>query len=160
MGKWLKKVFRVCFLCLFLLATFYGAYYLYQRYEHYKTYETLLAKRPTLKKAQDGTSISAAWYKEKEFEKKLSKQYPWIYTLSFDTPALTYVGRNIPIPGLVSTKAYNFSKKKIDVATNMTPQGITFADKYMLITAYDGLHKHNSVIWVLNKQVNISKHYK
>ena len=152
MLKWLKKVFRIFSLCLILLGSFYGAYYLYQRYERYKTYETLLAKRPTLKKAKDGTSISAAWYKEKEFEKKLSKKYPWIYTLSFDTPALTYVGRNIAIPGLVSTKAYDFSKKKMDLATNMTPQGIAFADKYMLISAYDGLHKHNSVIWVLNKQ--------
>lgn len=72
MLKWLKKVFRIFFLCLILLGSFYGAYYLYQRYERYKTYETLLAKRPTLKKAKDGTSISAAWYKEKEFEKKLS----------------------------------------------------------------------------------------
>lgn len=34
----------------------------------------------------------------------------------------------------------------------MTPQGITVAGKYILITAYDGAHKHASVIYVLDKK--------
>lgn len=152
MLKWLKKVFRIFFLYLIPLGSFYGAYYLYQRYERHETYEALLAKRPTLKKVKDGTSISATWCREEGFEKKLSEKYPWIYTLSSGTSALIYVGRNIAVPGLVSTKAYDFSEEKMNLATNMTPQGIAFADEYMLIPAYDGLYKHNPVIWVLNKQ--------
>ncbi|KRL62999.1 YncE family protein [Lactobacillus psittaci] len=158
MGKWLKKVFRVCFLCLFLLATFYGAYRLYQSYQRYSAYEALISKRPAVKKAKDGTSISPAWYSEAEYEKKIRKNYPFIYNVSFNTPSLTNVGKNVVIPGLVSTKSFNFKNKKFETSGNMTPQGLAIAGEYLLITAYDGKHEHASVIWVLDK--NTGKYLK
>ena len=34
----------------------------------------------------------------------------------------------------------------------MTPQGITIAGKYILLTAYDGEHEHASVVYVLDKK--------
>lgn len=41
-------------------------------------------------------------------------------------------------------------KKKITEADEMTPQGITIADKYILVSAYDAKNRHASVIYVIN----------
>lgn len=43
-------------------------------------------------------------------------------------------------------------KKKITDADSMTPQGLTVAGKYLLISAYDSTHNHRSVIYCLDKK--------
>ena len=66
-------------------------------------------------------------------------------------PPRTWTGKDAIIPGLETTKSYSFKQKKLSIADKMTPQGLTVADKYLLITAYDGDHEHASVIYVLDK---------
>lgn len=125
-----------------------GAYFGYQWWQQ----EQMLRQRPKVVKAEDGTNTSATWHNFNNYQKSLRQNYPFINKVSAYVPPRTWDGKDVVIPGLISTKSYNFKTKKYDVATAMTPQGITVADKYILITAYDGYHEHASVIYVLNKK--------
>jgi fibronectin type 3 domain-containing protein len=49
------------------------------------------------------------------------------------------------IPGLITTNVGGF------VSNSMCPQGITFAKKYLLISAYDLTGEENSVVYILDK---------
>lgn len=51
----------------------------------------------------------------------------------------------VTIPGIRSTNVAGFE------STKMCPQAITFAGKYLLITAYDTYLEENSVIYIINK---------
>ncbi len=53
--------------------------------------------------------------------------------------------RSIVIPGLITTNVGGFT------STKMCPQGITFAEDYLLLTAYDMASEENSVIYVMDK---------
>ena len=53
--------------------------------------------------------------------------------------------RSIVIPGLTNTNINGFA------STRMCPQGITFAEEYLLLTAYDMGSEENSVIYVMDK---------
>lgn len=53
--------------------------------------------------------------------------------------------KSVVIPGLKSTNSNGFK------STNMCPQGMTIAGKYMLISAYDRDKEENSVIYVINR---------
>lgn len=53
--------------------------------------------------------------------------------------------KSVAIPGLITTNVGGF------VSTKMCPQGITFAEKYMLLSAYDMAAEENSVIYVMDK---------
>jgi fibronectin type 3 domain-containing protein len=53
--------------------------------------------------------------------------------------------KSFVIPGLINTNVNGFA------STSMTPQGITFAKKYLLVTAYDQKSEENSVIYVMDK---------
>lgn len=125
-----------------------GGYFGYQWYQE----QEFLNNRPKLVKAKDGTNTNAAWQKESTYQKNLRTKYSFINKISNYVPPRTWVGKDFVIPGLVATKSYDFKKKKYDTATEMTPQGITVAGKYLLLTAYDGEHTHASVIYVLNKK--------
>ncbi len=51
----------------------------------------------------------------------------------------------VTIPGIKSTNVGGFE------STKMCPQGITFAKKYLLITAYDTYSEEKSVIYIMDK---------
>lgn len=106
--------------------------------------------RPPLKLAQDGTSTSPAAHSQKAYEKLLDKNYPDIYDDAFNTPATTKLGQNVVVPGLLATKS--LINGKLVTSRDMTPQGLTIAGPYLLISAYDGAHKHNSVVYCLSKK--------
>lgn len=125
-----------------------GGYYGYQWLQE----QEMLRERPAVKKAADGTNTSAAWLSFDNYQKYLRQNYSFINKVSNYVPPRTWDGKDFIIPGLISTKAYNFRTKKYDTATAMTPQGIAVAGKYILLTAYDGDHLHASVIYVLNKK--------
>lgn len=125
-----------------------GGYYGYQWWQN----QELQKARPTVVKAKDGTNTNAAWHKLPAYQKELRQRYSFINKTANYVPPRTWDGKDAVIPGLVSTKSYNFETKKWDTADSMTPQGITVAGKYILITAYDGAHKHASVIYVLDKK--------
>ena len=54
------------------------------------------------------------------------------------------------IPGLVATRTINSEGEK-EMCTSMTPQGIAVIENYILISAYCHTHRHNTVIYVLDK---------
>ena len=53
--------------------------------------------------------------------------------------------KSFTIPGVNSTNVAGFK------STQMCPQGLTFAGKYLLISSYDANFEENSVIYVMNK---------
>lgn len=143
----MRKLFRLLLCVLLMLALIIGGF-LGWRFWHE---EQLLKRHPRLVQAKDGTSISPAWSNLSNYEKQLKKKYPYIYRSAFIAPARSYYGQATVIPGLVTTRSYNFNRGKFDTAKAMTPQGITFAGPFILISAYDGDHDHASVIYVLRK---------
>ena len=53
--------------------------------------------------------------------------------------------KSIPMPGMINTNVAGFG------CTSMIPQGLTIAEDYMLMAAYDSKKVENSVIYVMNK---------
>lgn len=144
-GKFILRLFLVF---LILIGVGVGGYFGYQWLEQ----QQMLRERPKVKVAKDGTSISPAWHNFSSYQKALRENYTFINKVSNYVPPRTWDGKDVVIPGLISTKSYNFKTKKVDTATAMTPQGIVIANKYILISAYDGDHEHASVIYVLDKK--------
>ena len=59
------------------------------------------------------------------------------------------------IPGLKYTRTFlNAQGTKQAVCTSMTPQGLAVTDEYVLVSAYCHTAKHNSVIYVINKETH------
>lgn len=134
---------------MLLILTAIGAigYFGYRFYEQ----QQFLHNRPQVVTTKDGTNINEAWQTKKQYNQALRQNYSFINKLSNYVPPRTWVGKDVIIPGLVATKSYDFKAKKNTIATAMTPQGIAVAGKYLLITAYDGKHRHASVIYVLDR---------
>lgn len=57
------------------------------------------------------------------------------------------------IPGLERTLSLN-NDQNPDSCLEMVPQGLCLTDEYLLISAYCHDHKHNSVIYVLNRRTH------
>ncbi|TSO27003.1 hypothetical protein [Lactobacillus sp. LL6] len=143
-----KIIFRIILIIALISGIGAGGYCAYEWWQD----QEMQKGRPDLVKDKDGTNINASWHKYSEYQKELRQKYPFINKASNYVPPRTWDGKDAIVPGLVTTKSYNFSNKKFDTAHAMTPQGITVAGKYLLITAYDGEHKHASVIYVLDKK--------
>lgn len=143
-----KKILHLLLALLIISGVGAGGYFGYQWWQK----QEMLQQRPKVQKAKDGTSVSAAWHNFDNYQKTLRENYSFINKVSNYVPPRTWDGKDFVIPGLISTKSYDFSAKKCNTATAMTPQGIAVANKYILLTAYDGEHKHASVIYVLNKK--------
>ena len=61
----------------------------------------------------------------------------------------------ISFPGLKYTRTFlNAQGSEQAVCTSMTPQGLAVTDEYVLISAYCHTAKHNSVIYVINKETH------
>lgn len=59
------------------------------------------------------------------------------------------------IPGLYATQTQLYGKKQSsDICTSMTPQGLTVTENYLLVSAYCQTQKHNSVIYVIDKETH------
>lgn len=147
MKKLGKLLLQLLLVFIILVGVGAGSYFGYQWYQRYQMEQN----RPKLAKAKDGTNINAAWFDEKNYRQQLQKKYPFINKVANYVPPRTWTGKDAIIPGLETTKSYSFKQKKLSIADKMTPQGLTVADKYLLITAYDGDHEHASVIYVLDK---------
>lgn len=90
----------------------------------------------------DPTSTTAKLYPtEEDFYNS------WTYKklTNFFSQYVNY-SKSIPIPGLISTNVGGF------VSTRMCPQGLTFANDYLLMSAYDLAAEENSVIYVISKE--------
>ncbi|MDF7639809.1 hypothetical protein PT285_10395 [Lactobacillus sp. ESL0791] len=148
----MKKIGKFLYhlIIFFLVAAGIGAaaYYGYRYWQR----QELEKARPRLVKAKDGTNINASWHSYPAYQKDLKKNFSFIAQNSRYVPPRTWVGKDVIVPGLQSTKSYDFKNKKFDTADSMTPQGIAVAGKYLLLTAYDGQREHASVIYVLDSK--------
>lgn len=81
--------------------------------------------------------------------KLFSKKADFLNSLTFKSlPFFSkYVnyGKSYIIPGLITTNVGGFS------SIAMCPQGVTFAENYLLVSAYDLTGEENSVIYVMDK---------
>lgn len=85
----------------------------------------------------------------KLFKKKQDFLNSWSYkTLTYFAKYVDY-SKSYIIPGLITTNVDGFT------STTMCPQGITFAEGYLLVSAYDLSGEENSVIYVMNKKNKI-----
>ena len=143
-----KTIVKLMIILLVIAGIGTGAYFGYQFYQNIQFERS----RPKVTLAKDGTNTNAAWQLTKKYQKNLQHNYPFIQKVSHYVTPRTWDGYDFTVPGLVATKSYDFKAKKWDTADSMTPQGLTVAGTYILITAYDGAHDHNSVVYVLNKR--------
>ncbi len=121
-----------------------GTEYFYKVYSYRNTLEqTFVSEEPgiiTVAPIPTKKTTTAAYlYKTKA---KVKKSAAWKQAAA--TKAANYAKSYI-IPGLTSTNVAGFP------CTNMCPQAMCFAGKYMLISAYDRDKEENSVIYVLSK---------
>ncbi|QNQ81556.1 hypothetical protein FP435_08190 [Lactobacillus sp. PV037] len=148
----MKKVIRILFFLSLIVITGIGSYFIVNKvYRHHQN-QKAFSSAPALVSAKDGTSISATRYNLEYFKKQLSKKYPKLYQAVYTTPKTSYRGADVVIPGVKKTISYDYEKNKDTSSFYMTPQGVTIAGNYILITAYDAKHTHASVIYVLNKK--------
>jgi fibronectin type 3 domain-containing protein len=93
----------------------------------------------TIKEIED-TNTTAKYFANKT-EFKNSTAYTKIPLFK----NLVNYSKSYVIPGLITTNVAGFS------SSTMCPQGITFAEDYLLLTAYDLSAQENSVIYVMDK---------
>lgn len=55
------------------------------------------------------------------------------------------------IPGLKATKTVDIQKGSSDICTSMTPQGMDVTEDYIFVSAYCHTKRHNSVLYVIDK---------
>ena len=60
----------------------------------------------------------------------------------------------IVVPGLRATETLEGSLPQKEICTSMTPQGLAVSENYIFISAYCHTHRHNSVIYMLNRKTH------
>ncbi|BCP59702.1 hypothetical protein [Streptococcus parasuis] len=99
---------------------------------------------------ENGTNINSASKDLEDFYAELEAYYPDFYKKIPRESQSTFV-----IPGLVqseSIQAKGEDRGDTEQTEDMTPQGLSFLEKYVLISAYSKGGEVNSVIWVLDKE--------
>lgn len=101
-------------------------------------------------KEENGTNTNAASNQLDEFYQELKEYYPDLYEKVPSEESQTYI-----VPGLVQTntiQAKGEDKGTVDQAEDMTPQGLSFVEDYVLISAYSNSYSHDSVLWILDRE--------
>ncbi|MGG5318590.1 YncE family protein [Enterococcus sp. AZ072] len=98
---------------------------------------------------KNGTSISPAVYTDSQ-QKQQIKKYPKLYQAVYESENLDQP-RTYIIPGLDQTKTLDINQQ-VSTSTDMDPQGVAVADRYVFISAYSHDHRHFSVIYVMDRQ--------
>ncbi len=120
----------------------YSIYIVVRRVQNGKTYEGNKSNIITfeLDKVLDTSRQAILFENYEQFQK--SAAYTGIEffreNVDFD--------KSIIIPGLSTTNVGGFSSR------SMCPQGLTFAENYLLMTAYDMAGEENSVVYVMDKE--------
>lgn len=92
------------------------------------------------------TNTTASVYKtEAQLEKHMEPDFPDL---------TKNVKSSIVIPGLNATKTLMGTFHAVAVCTSMTPQGMAVSEDYIFISAYCHTHRHNSVIYMLNRRTH------
>ena len=105
---------------------------------NYESAASEAAKATTVEVAE--TSISPKLFKTKKAFKK-SEAYKKCKTIK----KKAIYGKSFAMPGMINTNVAGFA------CTTMVPQGLTIAEDYMLMAAYDSKKVENSVIYVMKK---------
>lgn len=109
------------------------------------------APSPNIIKKND-TNKNAAIYSLDE-QQEVLKKFPNLYRYAFDKQKEKREFGTYVIPGLITTKTKLLSENNtFSMSQHMTPQGVTVTKDSFLITAYDHMQKHHSVVYVLNKK--------
>ncbi|MET3559078.1 hypothetical protein ABID29_002227 [Streptococcus rupicaprae] len=98
----------------------------------------------------DGTNTNAANQDKESFYQDLEENYPDIYQMLPEDGKTSFT-----IPGLLETEtlvAKGDDKSKVQTARDMTPQGLSFVEDYIVISAYSKGKEHNSVLWLIEKE--------
>lgn len=138
------------YIAVFVLFALVGTvgYHYYTIYQRNLAVQAKIQAKPPLKRVA-GTSVSPAFHSNLAFTKNLEQKYPFVAKAAFKTPQAASWGKQYIVPGLRTTRSYDFEQQKLTQATGMTPQGLTVAGDYLLISAYDSDYVHASVIYVL-----------
>lgn len=101
-------------------------------------------------KEENGTNTNPASKDLEEFYNELEEYYPEFYKNIATSIRATYV-----IPGLVQAETIQSTGEEegdSDQTEDMTPQGLSFLEDYVVISAYSNGGGFNSVLWVLDKK--------
>lgn len=100
------------------------------------------------------TNKSAAVYSLEKQMKVLSDQKN-LMKYAFEGREEEYDHGTYIIPGLKSTRTLLVSEGTTQaICSSMTPQGMALTDKYLFISAYCHTGKHNSVIYMINRETH------
>lgn len=137
-----KTVWKLVLLIAVILCSYLGYIYLYR-------------PRVEIPKRYSATNRKAVCYTLEE-QLQILAQKETLYELAIAGREEEEAYGTYVIPGLDFTRTLLTAEGgQADMCSSMTPQGIAVTDDYLLISAYCKTGKHNSVIYVLDKQ----KHY-
>ena len=141
--KWKKRIFWIQILFMLLvLAGSYCAYAFIYRGRN---------EPPTKRKT---TSQEAAFYTLRGQIQMLSQKEALMAFAFEDRKKEREYGTYI-IPGLKSTRTLLTSEGDMPaICTSMTPQGLAVTENYVFVSAYCHTKKHNSVIYMINKETH------
>lgn len=137
--KWKKRLLLLCLLFVAVPAGYIAVIFGYMGRVEPKT-------------DAESTSTESAIYTLEEFKEKL-KPYQGLYEEAVEAHRNEPESGTYVIPGLEATVTLteNGAGTK-SVCTNMTPQGIAVSENYLFISAYCHTKKHNSVIYMIDKE--------
>lgn len=141
--KWKKRIFWIQILFMLLvLAGSYCAYAFIYRGRN---------EPPTKRKT---TNQEAAFYTLRGQIQMLSQKEALMAFAFEDRKKEREYGTYI-IPGLKSTRTLLTSEGDMPaICTSMTPQGLAVTENYVFVSAYCHTKKHNSVIYMINKETH------
>lgn len=141
--KWKKRIFWIQILFMVLvLAGSYCAYAFIYRGRN---------EPPTKRKT---TNQEAAFYTLRGQIQMLSQKEALMAFAFEDRKKEREYGTYI-IPGLKSTRTLLTSEGDMPaICTSMTPQGLAITENYVFVSAYCHTKKHNSVIYMINKETH------
>lgn len=119
----------LCLLAAVLL--FYLAYAFYLR-----------GKREPSTVRQTTNEQAVVYASEKQMKRKLSLFFPQI---------AKKMKRSYVVPGMQATESLAGEFRAVSMCTSMTPQGMCVTEDYILISAYCYTHRHNSVLYLLDR---------
>ena len=121
-----------------------GETYNYKVYSYRNAFDTEFVSEESAvsvtPRVTKGTTTTPSYYKTK---KALINSDAW-KNIPIVKKSANY-SKSYTIPGIRSTNVNGFE------STSMCPQGLTFAENYLLISAYDTYNEENSVIYVMDK---------
>ena len=131
-----RIVMILCFTIFLVLSLLYEFFVGSFRQYEYKTDLTSTNTTPSI------------YSTEEELMEDLEEKHPYFAEyLNDNKTTKMYV-----VPGMAMTESLSIKTGKKEKCTSMTPQGLAITEKYIFISAYCYTHKHNSVLYVLDRK--------